>query len=381
MCGGGIVPGSIILIGGSPGIGKSTLLLQVLASMAQRGMACAYVSGEESIDQVRLRAQRLGVGDCDMELGAATDAGAIAALMAAENSPKLMVIDSIQTMMMEGVDSAPGSVSQVRACTHELVKAAKAAGVALILVGHVTKEGNIAGPQLLAHLVDAVFEFEGGDQFRILRTTKNRFGATDEIGVFRMTEGGLREVPNPSELFLTDSRGTVDGCAVYAGMEGTRPLLVEVQALVTPAPYGTPRRTVVGWDTGRLAMIIAVLEARCGLALGQNDVYLSVAGGIRVNEPGADLAVAAALMSALCRTPVPGDAVFVGEVGLSGEIRPVSWTDARMREADRLGFATAFTPRRTSEEPLRPMKLRATEIKRLVDLVPLFHTDAAPRAA
>ncbi|MBB3064624.1 DNA repair protein RadA [Limibacillus halophilus] len=346
VCGGGLVPGSAVLIGGDPGIGKSTLLLQVVAALARSGTSAAYVSGEEAIDQIRLRASRLGLADSPVDLASATSVGDIADSLDSADAPVIVVIDSIQTMFVENLDSAPGTVSQVRASAQALIRLAKERGFTLLLVGHVTKEGVIAGPKVLEHMVDAVLTFEGerGHQFRILRATKNRFGATDEIGVFEMTDRGLEEVANPSALFLADRQHAVSGAAVFAGMEGTRPLLVELQALVSNSPLGTPRRAVVGWDGNRLSMVLAVLETRCGLSFAGKDVYLNVAGGLKVNEPAADLAVAAALVSALSDRPVPMDCVVFGEIGLSGEIRVVGQSEARLKEAEKLGFASAILP-------------------------------------
>jgi len=385
VCGGGLVPGSVVLIGGDPGIGKSTLLLQVVCRLAGQSR-CAYVSGEEAVDQVRLRAQRLGLAKAQVDLAAATSVRDICATLEAADPPQLVVIDSIQTMYVDTLDSAPGTVAQVRASAAELIRVAKRRGITLLLVGHVTKEGAIAGPRVLEHMVDAVLYFEGerGHQFRILRAVKNRFGPTDEIGVFEMGDMGLGEVPNPSELFLADRQGEVSGTAVFAGIEGTRPVLVEVQALVSPSPLGTPRRAVVGWDSGRLAMVLAVLEARCGVQIGANDIYLNVAGGLRVTEPAADLAVAAALVSSLTGEPVPRDAVVFGEIGLSGEVRPVAQTEARLKEAAKLGFASALMPaRRTSGSKTRSRGadagLRPVELKRLEDLLPLFNADRPAR--
>jgi len=354
VCGGGLVPGSAILVGGDPGIGKSTLLLQAAAAVAASGGSAAYITGEEAIDQVRLRAQRLGVAGAPVRLAVATSVRDIAASLDIANPPQLAVIDSIQTMYLDTLDSAPGTVSQVRGAAQELIGLAKRRGFALVLVGHVTKEGMIAGPRVLEHMVDTVLYFEGerGHQFRILRAVKNRFGATDEIGVFEMSDRGLVEVPNPSAMFLAEradaehGEGTVAGAAVFAGIEGTRPVLVEIQALVAPSLLGTPRRAVVGWDATRLAMIVAVLDARCGLSVGANDIYLNVAGGLRIGEPAADLAVAAALISALTESPVPADTVVFGEIGLSGRVRPVSHSDARLKEAAKLGFSEAWLPAR-----------------------------------
>jgi DNA repair protein RadA/Sms len=376
VTGGGLVPGSALLIGGDPGIGKSTLLIQATARLALEGARCAYISGEESIDQVRMRAARLGIADAPIELATATSLRDITGALEAGRGPDVAVIDSIQTIYSDALDSAPGTVAQVRACAQELIRLAKKRGFALLIVGHVTKEGLIAGPRVLEHMVDTVLYFEGerGHQFRILRAVKNRFGATDEIGVFEMTDAGLREVPNPSALFLSERRGDVSGAAVFAGMEGTRPVLVELQALVAPSALGTPRRAVVGWDGQRLAMIMAVLDARCGFTIAGNDVYLNVAGGLRVGEPAADLAVAAALVSAVTGVPVPHDAVVFGEVGLAGEVRQVGQTEARLKEALRLGFEQALLParRKGGSRKTSGDGLALREIDRLADLVDLL---------
>jgi DNA repair protein RadA/Sms len=346
VAGGGLVPGSVTLIGGEPGIGKSTLLIQACACLARRNGRVVYISGEESTTQVRLRAGRLGLADARVELAAETGVEDIVATLSAGETPSLVVIDSIQTMWSETVESAPGTVTQVRASAQSLIHFAKRTGAAIILVGHVTKDGQIAGPRVVEHMVDAVmsFEGEGAHAFRILRASKNRFGATDEIGVFEMTGGGLSEVANPSELFLAGRDSSSPGAAVFAGIEGARPLLVEFQALVAPTTLGTPRRAVVGWDTSRLAMILAVLEAHGGLKLGQHDVYLNVAGGLRIVEPAADLAAAAALVSSLVGASLPADAVYFGEIGLSGAVRPVAHAGLRLKEAAKLGFRRAVTP-------------------------------------
>lgn len=357
VLGGGLVKGSAVLIGGDPGIGKSTLLLQVAAHIGNSGHKVAYVTGEESPAQVALRAKRLGLSDHPVELTAATNVrDIIHALEAAR--PNLAIIDSIQTMYIDNIEAAPGTVTQVRASAHELIRMAKKRGISLFLVGHVTKDGQIAGPRVLEHMVDTVLYFEGerGVPFRILRAVKNRFGGTDEIGVFEMADVGLKEVANPSALLLSERKGEVSGAVVFAGMEGTRPVLVEVQALVAPSYMSSPRRAVVGWDTNRLAMILAVLETRCGVRFSDKEVYLSVAGGIRISEPAADMAVAAALLSALADVPAPQDAVFFGEIGLSGEIRQVARADARMKEAEKLGFKTAYT--RTNGKQPTAMQLR-----------------------
>jgi len=377
VLGGGLVPASVVLVGGDPGIGKSTLMLQAAATLARAGKRVMYISGEESIDQVRLRARRLDLADAPLDLAAAINVRDIAASLEAEKDLALVVIDSIQTMWLDTIESAPGTVAQVRATSFELIRLAKSRGFALVLVGHVTKEGALAGPRVLEHMVDAVLYFEGdrGHQFRILRGVKNRFGATDEIGVFEMTDRGLAEVPNPSALFLAERRGNIAGSAVFAGLEGTRPVLVEVQALLAPNQGGSPRRAVVGWDSGRLSMLLAVLETRAGLRMGSTDVYLNIAGGLRVQEPAADLAVAAALASAATDTPTNAGMVYFGEVGLSGEIRQVAQAEARLKEAHKLGFEGACLPRRVARGGRKlavPDGLKLDEIGHLTDLVGAF---------
>lgn len=345
--GGGLVAGSATLIGGDPGIGKSTLLLQSAAAMALRGRDVVYISGEEAADQVRLRARRLGLGAAPVRLGSATSVRDILTTLGTGDAPALIIIDSIQTMHSDRIEGAPGTVSQVRACAQELIRFAKERGSALILVGHVTKDGSIAGPRVLEHMVDTVLSFEGerSHQYRILRAVKNRFGGTDEIGVFAMAEAGLEEVGNPSSLFLTRRDEQVAGATVFPAMEGTRPVLVEIQALTVRLASGaTPRRAVVGWDSGRLAMLLAVLEARCGLSFATCEVYLNVAGGYRIADPAADLAVATALVSALSERPVAADRVHFGEVALSGEVRPVAHAALRLRESAKLGFVGAVVP-------------------------------------
>jgi DNA repair protein RadA/Sms len=343
VTGGGLVRGSVLLLGGDPGIGKSTLLIQAAAALARKGHRTVYISGEEAVAQVRLRAARLGLADAPVELAAETSVEDIVATLAQGATPRLVIIDSIQTMWTDTVDSAPGTVTQVRGAAQVLIRFAKRSGAAIVLVGHVTKDGQIAGPRVVEHMVDAVlsFEGEGAHHFRILRAMKNRFGPTDEIGVFEMSGDGLREVANPSELFLSERDRGSPGTAVFAGVEGTRPVLVEIQALVAPTALGTPRRSVVGWDPARLAMVLAVLEAHCGVRFSGHDVYLNVAGGLRIVEPAADLAAAAALVSSLANAPLPPDAVYFGEISLSGVVRPVAQSAARLREARKLGFARA----------------------------------------
>jgi DNA repair protein RadA/Sms len=345
VLGGGLVAASAILVGGDPGIGKSTILLQAAAQFAHAGLKTIYVSGEEASAQVRMRAQRLGLENAPVKLASETNLRDILTTFETEK-PQLAIIDSIQTMWSDSVDSAPGSVSQVRSAAHELTTFAKRNGMSVILVGHVTKDGQIAGPRVVEHMVDTVLYFEGerGHQFRILRAVKNRFGPSDEIGVFEMTGRGLEQVTNPSALFLSERGKPSPGSVVFAGVEGTRPVLVELQALVAPSPHSQARRTVVGWDSGRLAMILAVLESRCGIPFAGLDVYLNVAGGMKITEPAADLAVAAALLSAREDAALPEGAVVFGEISLSGALRPASQTESRLKEAQKLGFTTAIAP-------------------------------------
>jgi DNA repair protein RadA/Sms len=371
VLGGGLVEGSAILLGGDPGIGKSTVLLQAAAAIASGGnsgrvaegeprsgrgqrseggasppSSILYISGEESMAQIQLRAERLGLRQAPLQLAAATNVREILSTIDKPDAPHVVVIDSIQTMFVDSLDSAPGSVAQVRASAHELIKAAKSRGFSLILVGHVTKDGQIAGPRVLEHMVDTVLYFEGdrGQVYRILRAVKNRFGATDEIGVFNMTDKGLEEVTNPSALFLHERAHPVSGAAVFAGIEGSRPLLVEIQALVSPSMMSTPRRATVGFDAARLSMILAVLETRAGLRFADKEVFLNVAGGLKIAEPAADMAAALALISALLDKPVPASLVAFGEIGLTGEIRAVSRQDTRLKESAQLGFKHALLP-------------------------------------
>ncbi len=369
VAGGGFVPGSATLIGGEPGIGKSTLLIQACAALAKRGGRVVYVSGEESPEQVRLRATRLGLASAPVQLAAQTLIEDIVATLGSGDAPRFVIIDSIQTMWSDAIESAPGTVSQVRGAAQALIRFAKASGAAVVLVGHVTKDGQIAGPRVVEHMVDAVlsFEGEGAHAFRILRAQKNRFGPTDEIGVFEMTNLGLAEVANPSALFLAGRDGAAPGAAVFAGVEGARPVLVEIQALVAPSTLGTPRRAVVGWDSNRLAMILAVLEAHGGLKLGQHDVYLNVAGGLRISEPAADLAAAAALVSSLIGVSLPHDAVYFGEIALSGAVRAVGHTGLRLKEAAKLGFARAVAPMAHKDAEGAP--LRTASVRSVASLV------------
>ncbi|WP_236864606.1 DNA repair protein RadA [Candidatus Hydrogenosomobacter endosymbioticus] len=359
VCGGGVVKGSVCLVSGDPGIGKSTLLLQMAAALSEK-IPSAYISGEEGVTQIKMRAERLGVGASSVQLASSSNIRAIISAIKSmikseagaqeskyKNSiPAFVVIDSIQTMASPRIDASAGTLSQVRECSNELVNFAKSTGVAVVLVGHITKEGLVAGPKVLEHVVDTVLYFEGerGNPYRLLRTVKNRFGPTDEIGVFDMTKDGLREVKNPSALFLSSrSSGSVGAC-VLACMEGSRPILVEMQALATKSFLASPRRAVVGWDSNRLSMILAVLEARCKINFSQKDVFLSVLGGLRIIEPGADLCAAFALVSCVKNRPFQNDAIAFGEIGLTGEIRPVAYADQRIKEAQKLGFKKVFMP-------------------------------------
>jgi DNA repair protein RadA/Sms len=418
VLGGGLVEGSAILLGGDPGIGKSTLLLQAAATLSQgvgkpsplggegwvrgadreadtlnlpspslspkgRGTTplatrvaarnVLYVSGEESLAQIQLRSQRLGLSGAPLQLATATSVREIlASVDSAQSQIDVLIIDSIQTMFVDNIESAPGTVAQVRAATHELIRAAKKRGFALILVGHVTKDGQIAGPRVLEHMVDTVLYFEGdrGQYYRILRAVKNRFGATDEIGVFAMNDTGLEEVQNPSALFLHDRENPVSGAAVFAGMEGTRPLLAEIQALVSPSGMSTPRRATVGFDSARLSMILAVLETRAGMKFSDKEVFLNVAGGLKLSEPAADVAASLALISALLDKPLPASLVSFGEIGLTGEIRAVSRTDTRLKEAAALGFSRAVIPSTSQEKNIAPDRLhRVAHVDALVKFV------------
>ena len=348
VLGGGVVPGSMVLIGGEPGIGKSTLLLQVAARLHANGHRALYVSGEESPLQVKLRADRMDEPAVEVDLLSETMLETILATGAAME-PAVLFVDSIQTVFTSDLEGAPGNVGQVRECAARLMRFAKDSGTAVFVVGHVTKGGGIAGPKTLEHIVDTVlyFEGEGTLEQRLLRATKNRFGSVDEIGVFRMTQSGLIAVENPSELFLGDRLHVTSGSAVTALLEGTRPLLVETQALAAKAGFGTPQRVATGFDARRLALLLAVLDKRAGLSFAQLDVFLNVVGGIRMQEPAGDLAVAAALASSVYDRPLPADALFLGEVGLGGEVRPISQAERRLAEAERMGMATAYLSERS----------------------------------
>lgn len=378
VLGGGLVPGSAVLVGGDPGIGKSTLLLQAAAKLAEAGLRVVYLSGEEAPAQVRLRAARLGLADAPVALGTETNLANIVATLGSGPPPALVIIDSVQTLWSEAVEAAPGTISQLRGSASALISYAKTSGATLVLVGHVTKDGQIAGPKVIEHMVDTVLYFENlsGHQFRLLRAVKNRFGPTDEIGVFEMRFEGLKEVENPSALFLSDHDRGAPGTAVFAGMEGTRPILVEIQALVAPSALGTPRRAVVGWDPNRLSMLIAVLEARCGVRLADHDVYLNVAGGLRLNEPAADLAAAAALLSSYAGRSAHEDTVFFGEVSLTGAVRAVGHMDQRLKEAAKLGFARAVVPAVASEGDRQVKAMTLMPLSQLEGLVALLSAPA-----
>jgi DNA repair protein RadA/Sms len=345
VLGGGLVPGSLVLIGGDPGIGKSTLVLQTAAELANRPGGVLYVSAEESAQQIKLRADRLGVHADRLMVLSETNLEEILGA-ADEHEPGLLIVDSIQTVYVDEISSAAGSVSQVRECTARLMQWAKPKNVPVLIIGHVTKEGTIAGPRVLEHMVDAVLYLEGDryHQFRILRAVKNRFGSTDEVGVFEMADTGLREVTNPSEAFLEERAGNASGSTVAVTMEGTRPILVEVQALTTPTAFGLPRRSTNGLDTSRLQLLVAVLQKRVGLSLGGQDIFANVVGGLRIAEPAADLAVALAVASSFRECQIDRRTVAIGEIGLSGELRSINQLDRRLNEARRLGFTRAIVP-------------------------------------
>ncbi len=350
VCGDGMVEDSAILLGGDPGIGKSTLLLQIIAKIAANGINCLYISGEESASQIQNRAARLGIANAPIDLIIESELSSVLAAIK-QRKPKIAIIDSIQTIWNQNIPSAPGTVSQVRTCAHELVKYGKQHTLIVILVGHITKDGQIAGPRVVEHLVDAVLQFEGerNHHFRILRGLKNRFGATDEIGVFEMASEGLIEVKNPSSLFIDERAKGKSGSVVFAGIEGTRPILLEIQALAARTAFGSPRRATIGWDSNRLAMIIAVLETRLGISFASHDIYLNVAGGMKITEPAADMAVAAALISALADKPLPEDCVIFGEIALSGDCRSVPRREIRLKEAEKLGMKLAIIPNSQSK--------------------------------
>ncbi|AZL15933.1 DNA repair protein RadA [Rickettsiales endosymbiont of Stachyamoeba lipophora] len=373
VLGGGFVPGSAVLIGGDPGIGKSTLLLQITAKLSSHNHKVIYVSGEESASQITLRAKRLNINNSGLKLLTATNLDLILNKVKDEQLD-FLIIDSIQTVFLEAIGSAPGTVSQVRACSHELIRLAKERNITLILVGHVTKEGQIAGPKVLEHMVDTVLYFEGESsyQYRLLRSVKNRFGSINEIGVFEMHGSGLIEVTNPSSLFIGERSQNISGSSIYAGIEGTRPIFAEIQALVAPTFMATPRRAVVGWDNNRLAMIIAVLATRFGLNLTDKELYLNVMSGLKISEPAMDLSAAAALISAATNQPIIENSVFIGEVGLSGEVRTVQHLETRVKESVKLGFKNIITPKFTKDNELRDtltkQQIQLHEIKHIKQL-------------
>ena len=368
VLGGGLVAGSVTLVGGEPGIGKSTLLLQVAAQLEQAGHTTLYASGEESALQVKLRADRLQARAEDVQILPETNLETVLATAGAA-APSTLIVDSIQTVFTGDLEGAPGNVGQVRECAARLMRFAKESGTTVFVVGHVTKGGGIAGPKTLEHIVDTVLYFEGENTLdhRVLRATKNRFGSVDEIGVFRMTEQGLEPVPNPSELFLGDRHNTASGSAVTALLEGSRPGLIEVQGLAAKAGFGTPQRVATGYDGRRLALLLAVLDKRAGLSFAQLDVFLNVVGGVRLQEPAGDLAVAAALASSVYDRPLPSDAVFVGEVGLGGEVRPVSQLDRRVAEASNMGMTRVYVAERAVPKRL-PRDAQVIGVRTVSDL-------------
>ncbi len=368
VCGGGIVPGSAILLGGDPGIGKSTLLIQLLSQIVEKKYNCIYVSGEEAVEQIKIRSERIGISKKNINIFSSTDVRSI--IKTVENFKKLdvLAIDSIQTMYLDTLESAPGTISQVRSSAQELIRITKNLGINLILISHVTKDGQIAGPRVLEHMVDTVLYFEGenSNDYRVLRSIKNRFGPTDEIGIFEMSELGLKEVANPSQIFLPDHKIPTNGNAIFAGIEGTRPLLLEIQALVTTSSHGNPRRSVVGWDNNRLSMIIAILEKSCQINLGNMDVYLNVVGGLKIKETAADLTVAAAILSSYFSKPIPEKTIIFGELGLSGEVRPIKQMIKRINEGKKQGFKNAYVPPSSYNN-------KGMEIKEINEILELIH--------
>ena len=366
VLGGGMVLGSVILLGGEPGIGKSTLVLQLASSIQKK---CLYISGEESIEQIRLRAHRLAINHTDLNILIATNLEDIITTIKKHKNIDLIIIDSIQTMYSQEAPSSPGTVTQVRICAHKLINIAKQYNIILLLIGHITKDGQIAGPKVLEHMVDTVLYFEGETthQFRILRSVKNRFGAANEIGIFAMQENGLQEVQNPS--FISEYDEKISGTTIFAGMEGTRPILIEIQALVAQTNMATPRRAVVGWDTNRLAMIIAVLNSRYGIFIGNKEIYLNVAGGIKIQDPAADLAIMVAILSATLNIPSPKNTVIFGEVALSGAVRKVSHSEIRMKEALRMGFNHAIAPVKNTSQLKCKIVNHVTDLKKIIFLL------------
>lgn len=367
--GGGLVPGSLVLIGGDPGIGKSTMILQVLGGFARRGLKSLYLSGEESPQQIKMRADRLNIRAEDLYVMTGTCIEDFFTRVK-ELQPDLLAVDSIQTFYTEDVSSPPGSVTQVRETASRLMAFAKSSAIPVFLVGHVTKDGAIAGPKVLEHLVDTVLYFEGdrGHAFRILRAVKNRYGSTNEIGVFEMKESGLAEVSNPSGIFLAERPEDVPGSAIISCMEGTRPLLVEIQALVSPSPLGMPRRTARGIDQNRISLLVAVLGKRLGMELGDQDIFVNVAGGLKIDEPAADLGIVSAMMSSFLEKPVSRNLVVFGEVGLAGEIRGVNQPELRMKEIEKMGFSACLLPKSNLEGSKSPPGLNPRGIGSIRDL-------------
>lgn len=370
VLGGGIVPGSLVLLGGDPGIGKSTILLQVSRYLSEHGSRVLYISGEESLQQIRLRADRMGVFTGDIRMASETNLDVIEELIDAEK-PDFCVIDSIQTMYREDISSAPGSVSQVRECTGVLMQTAKQKNITIFLVGHVTKEGTVAGPRVLEHMVDTVLYFEGDRSavYRLLRAVKNRFGATNEVGVFEMSEQGLQEVQNPSDYMLNGRPLGMSGSAVTCVMEGTRPMLLEIQALVARTAFGLPRRTAVGIDYNRLNLLIAVIEKRAGISLGEYDVYVNITGGMRVSEPSIDLAVVTAVISGYYDIPVGEQDIAFGEIGLTGEVRGVSNSPIRVREAVKLGYSRVILPESSAARLPKDLRQYCIPVHNIRELV------------
>ena len=370
VLGGGIVPGSLVLVGGDPGIGKSTLLLQVCRNLSQDGNSVLYISGEESLGQIRLRANRIGTFNDKMQLLCETNLDTVRQVME-RLKPEVAIIDSIQTMFSEEVGSAPGSVSQVRESTNVLMQIAKGLGITIFIVGHVTKEGNVAGPRVLEHMVDTVLYFEGDRHasYRILRAVKNRFGSTNEIGVFEMKESGLQEVSNPSEYLLDGRPENASGCVVACSMEGTRPILVEIQALVCQSNFGIPRRTAVGTDFNRVNLLMAVLEKKVGLHLASSDAYVNIAGGMKMTEPAIDLGICLAIVSSVKDIVIPDGLMAFGEIGLSGEVRAVSMAGQRVKEAKKLGFDTVILPEVCRSSVEKTEGIRLVFVKRIQDAI------------
>jgi len=367
VLGGGLVPGSLVLIGGDPGIGKSTLMLQL--ALSNPGLKIMYVSGEESEKQLKMRSERFKQSESDFFIFTGTSTSKIKQI-AKEEDPDLVIIDSVQTLYSPVIDGSPGSLSQIRETTAELMQFAKQTNTSVFLIGHITKDGAIAGPKLLEHMVDTVLQFEGDRNyiFRLLRAQKNRFGSTNELGIYEMTGSGLREVSNPSELLINQSESGLSGSAIAATVEGMRPLLIEIQALVSTAVYGTPQRVTTGYDSRRLNMLLAVLEKRCGFRLGQKDVFLNIAGGVRVDDIGIDLAVIAAILSSNADIPLPSKVAFCAEIGLSGELRAVSRTDQRISEAEKLGFEEIIIASANKESVSLSKKIKITSLKRVEEV-------------